>query len=95
MRKRASTRSNSSEPRQKRDDDALILSDELDIDLISEFPGLKVENENVPVREDEEVAEYKQEPFGRVVDPVRIYLKEMGSFSLLTRGRGSRDCQED
>jgi RNA polymerase primary sigma factor len=85
LRKRASTRSNSSEPRQKRDDDALILSDELDIDLISEFPGLKVENENVPVREDEEVAEYKQEPFGRVVDPVRIYLKEMGSFSLLTR----------
>ena len=85
MRKRASTRSNSSESRQGRDDDALILSDELDIDLISEFPGLKVENENVPVREDEEVAEYKLEPFGRVVDPVRIYLKEMGSFSLLTR----------
>jgi len=51
LRKRASTRSNSSESRQGRDDDALILSDELDIDLISEFPGLKVENENVPVRE--------------------------------------------
>ncbi len=85
LRKRVSTRSNRSESRQGRDDDALILSDELDIDLVSEFPGLKVENENVPVREEEEVAEYKLEPFGKVADPVRIYLKEMGSFSLLTR----------
>jgi RNA polymerase primary sigma factor len=57
----------------------------LDIDLGSEFPGLKVENENVAVREEEEVAEYKLDPFGKVADPVRIYLKEMGSFSLLTR----------
>ena len=85
MRKRVSTRSNGSESRQERDDDALILSDELDIDLVSEFPGLKVENENVPVREEDEVAEYKLEPFGKVADPVYIYLKEMGSFSLLTR----------
>jgi RNA polymerase primary sigma factor len=85
LRKRVSTRSNRSESRQRRDDDALILSDELDIDLVSEFPGLKVENENVPAREEEEVAEYKLEPFGKVADPVYIYLKEMGSFSLLTR----------
>ena len=85
LRKRVSTRSNRSESRQRRDDDALILSDELDIDLVSEFPGLKVENENVPVREEEEVAEYRPEPFGKVADPISIYLKEMGSFSLLTR----------
>jgi len=85
LKKRVSTRSNRSESRQRGDDDALILSDELDIDLVSEFPGLKVENENVPVREEEEVAEYKLEPFGKVADPVYIYLKEMGSFSLLTR----------
>src|SRR4030042_4337512 len=85
LRKRVSTRSNRSESRQGRDDDALILSDELDIDLVSEFPGLKVENGAVPVREEEEVAEYRPEPFGKVADPVYIYLKEMGSFSLLTR----------
>ena len=85
LRKRVSTRSNRSESRQRRDDDALILSDELDINVGSEFPGLKVEDENVAVREEEEVAEYKLEPFGKVVDPVSIYLKEMGSFSLLTR----------
>ena len=66
-------------------DDALILSDELDVDVVSEFPGLKVENENVLAREEEEVVEYKVEPFGKTADPVSIYLKEMGSFPLLTR----------
>src|SRR4030043_1860253 len=81
LRERIPKRSYSSE----QSDDALILSDELDINVGSEFPGLKVENENVAVREEEEVAEYKLEPFGKVADPVSIYLKEMGSFSLLTR----------
>jgi RNA polymerase primary sigma factor len=81
LRERIPKRSYSSE----QSDDALILSDELDINVGSEFPGLKVENENVAVREEEEVAEYRLEPFGKVADPVSIYLKEMGSFSLLTR----------
>jgi RNA polymerase primary sigma factor len=85
LRKRVSTRANYSESRQGRDEDVLILSDELDIDLGSEFPGLKVEHEDVPVREDEEIAEYKPGFFGNAADPVRAYLKEMGSFSLLTR----------
>jgi RNA polymerase primary sigma factor len=66
-------------------DDALILSDELDMNVGSEFPGLKVENENVLAGEEEEGVEYKLEPFGKAADPVYIYLKEMGSFSLLTR----------
>ena len=67
-------------------DDALILSDELDIDVVSEIPGLKVENEKVLVREEEEeVVEYKLEPFCKGADPVGIYLKEMGSLPLLTR----------
>ncbi|MBI5966375.1 MAG: RNA polymerase sigma factor RpoD, partial [Deltaproteobacteria bacterium] len=35
--------------------------------------------------EEEEVVEYKLETFGKAADPVRIYLKEMGSFPLLTR----------
>jgi RNA polymerase primary sigma factor len=66
-------------------DDALILSDELDMNVGSEFPGLKVENENVVAGEEEEGVEYKLEPFGKTTDPVCIYLREMGSFSLLTR----------
>jgi len=74
-----------SESRQGRDEDALILPDELDVDVASEFPGLKVENENVQAREEEEVVEHELGTFGRAKDPVLIYLKEMGSFPLLTR----------
>ena len=74
-----------SESRQERDGDALILSDGLDIDVASEFEGLKMENEDVLLREEEEVVEYKLRPYGKAVDPVSIYLKELGSFPLLTR----------
>jgi RNA polymerase primary sigma factor len=66
-------------------DDTLILSDELDIDVASEFPGLNVGDENVRAREEEEVVEYELEPLRKAADPVGIYLKEMGSFPLLTR----------
>jgi len=71
--------------RPEQSEDALIISDELGLDVVSEFSGLKVENENVLVRKEEEVVEYKLEPLGKAVDPVGIYLKEMGSFRLLTR----------
>jgi len=70
---------------QGRDEDAWILSDELDVDVASEFPGLKVGDGNVQAREEEEVVEYKLETFGKAADPVSIYLKEMGPFPLLTR----------
>jgi RNA polymerase primary sigma factor len=78
-------RSHRSESRQGRDEDALILSGELDVDVVSELPGLKVENENVLVREEEGGVECELETFGKAADPVSIYLKEMGSFPLLTR----------
>jgi RNA polymerase primary sigma factor len=78
-------RSYRSESSQGRDEDTLVLSDELDVDVASEFPGLEVENENVQVREEEEVVEHELETFGRAKDPVLIYLKEMGSLPLLTR----------
>jgi hypothetical protein len=47
-------RSYRSESRQGRDEDALILSDELDVYVASEFPGLKVGDGNVQAREDGE-----------------------------------------
>ena len=81
MKERVSKRSYKSE----QSEDALILSDELDLDVASEFPGLKVGDGNVQAKEEEEVVEYKPEPFGKTADPVGIYLKEMGSFPLLTR----------
>jgi RNA polymerase primary sigma factor len=85
LKERVPKRSYRSESRQGRDEDALILSDELDVDVASEFPGLKVGDENVQAREEEGVVEHELETFGRVADPVGIYLKELGSFPLLTR----------
>ncbi len=74
-----------SEFRQGGDEDALIISDELDLDVASEFPGLKVGDGNVQASEDEEVVHHQLGTFGKAKDPVLIYLKEMGSFPLLTR----------
>jgi RNA polymerase primary sigma factor len=85
LKERVPKRRYRSESRQGQDEDALILSDELDLDVVREFPGLKAGGENNQEREEQEVVEYEPEPFGKVADPVRIYLKEMGSFPLLTR----------
>jgi len=71
--------------RSEQRDDALIISDELDLDVASEFPGLQLGDENVQAREEGGVVEQEPETFGRAKDPVLIYLKEMGSFPLLTR----------
>jgi len=83
--KRGPKRSYRCESRQGRDEDTLTLSDELGADVTSGFPGLKVENENVLLREEEEVVEHELGTFGKAKDPVLIYLKELGSFPLLTR----------
>jgi RNA polymerase primary sigma factor len=63
------------------------LPEELDVDVLGEFPGLKLENGNESdlTKEAEEVVENEPELFTKTPDPVRIYLKEMGSFPLLTR----------
>jgi RNA polymerase primary sigma factor len=85
LKERVPKRHYRSSSRPWRDEDTLILCDELDVDVASEFHGLKVENENVLLREEEEVVEYKLRPLGKAADPVSIYLKELGSFPLLTR----------
>jgi len=86
LKERVPKRSYKSESRQGPDEDALIVSDELDLDVAGEFPGLKVRDGNVQARKEEAVVEYKLEPFGKAADPVRMYFKEIGSFPLLTRG---------
>jgi RNA polymerase primary sigma factor len=85
LRERGPKRTRNSEPRQERDDEALFLSDDLNTHGISEFPRLNVENENGPMREEEEVVEYKLTPYAKTLDPVSMYLKEVGAFPLLTR----------
>ena len=74
-----------SESRQQQDDDVMLLSEELDIDLFSEFPSSNPEDGNVLSTEEEESGEKTLERFGYLMDPVRVYLREMGSFPLLTR----------
>ncbi|MEW6374625.1 MAG: RNA polymerase sigma factor RpoD [Thermodesulfobacteriota bacterium] len=65
-------------------DDVLMMFDEMDIDVMDDLQGLKVE-EKVMEKEEEEGDELEMEAFGRATDPVRMYLREMGSVSLLTR----------
>jgi RNA polymerase primary sigma factor len=74
-----------SESRQGRDGDALILSDGSDVDVAGELAGLKVENEDVLLREEGEVVEHELGTLGKAKDPLLFYLKEMGSLPLLTR----------
>lgn len=66
-------------------DDVLMMFDEMDIDVVDDLQGLKVEEEKALEKEEEEGDELEMETFGRATDPVRMYLREMGSVSLLTR----------
>jgi RNA polymerase primary sigma factor len=69
----------------EQNDDALILSEELGNDVLNEFPVLNLENGNAQAMEEEEFYEKEPEIPGYKMDPIRVYLKEMGSFPLLTR----------
>jgi RNA polymerase primary sigma factor len=66
-------------------DDVLMMFDEMDIDVMDDLQGLKVEEEKILEKGDEESEGFEIETFGKATDPVRLYLREMGSVSLLTR----------
>jgi RNA polymerase primary sigma factor len=66
-------------------DDVLMMFDEMDIDVVEDLQGLKVEEEKALEKQEEEADELEIETSGRATDPVRMYLREMGSVSLLTR----------
>src|SRR4030043_1887334 len=66
-------------------DDVLMMFDEMDIDVADGLQGLKVEEEKAMEKGEGEGDELEMESFARAADPVRMYLREMGSVSLLTR----------
>ena len=66
-------------------DDVLMMFDEMDIDVMDDLHGLKVEEEKLLEKEEREGEEIEIGAFSRASDPVRMYLREMGSVSLLTR----------
>ena len=66
-------------------DDVLMMFDEMDIDVVDDFQALKIEEEKGLEKEEEEGDDIGIEGAGKATDPVRMYLREMGSVSLLTR----------
>lgn len=65
-------------------DDVLMMFDEMDMDLIDDLHDLKIDSEKI-LEGEEEIDELEIETSRRGEDPIRIYLREMGSVSLLTR----------
>jgi RNA polymerase primary sigma factor len=65
-------------------DDVLMMLDEMDIDVVEDLQRVKGEEEKVLDKE-EEGEGIETQVFGGATDPVRMYLKEMGTVSLLTR----------
>ncbi len=65
-------------------DDVLMMFDEMDLDVVEDIEGLKIGGEKILKKEEEET-ELELVGFIKATDPVRMYLREMGSVSLLTR----------
>jgi RNA polymerase primary sigma factor len=71
-------------------DDMMIMFGNLDISIVDNVQKLKVKNKKAEPDDDEEEENEKKEDFdsgaiGKTNDPVRMYLREMGSVDLLTR----------
>jgi len=67
-------------------EDMLTMFNEIDIEMIDEEAGVSTQKVEEGFAEEERVEEIEDIDFiGRTSDPVRLYLREMGRVSLLTR----------
>ena len=72
-------------------DDVMSMFGEMDIEVVDsaqkvKIPKIKLElDEDEETETDQEEMEFEPGTLGRTSDPVRMYLREMGSVSLLTR----------
>ncbi|NVN90463.1 MAG: RNA polymerase sigma factor RpoD [Desulfuromonadales bacterium] len=72
-------------------DDVMGMFGDLDIEIVDSVQKVKIPKLKIEMEEDEEAegeaeeVEFEPGSIGRTSDPVRMYLREMGSVSLLTR----------
>lgn len=66
-------------------DDVMTMFGEMDIDVVDDDDEPKPVLRKEEDREDEDEKEYEPGTIGKANDPVRLYLREMGTVSLLTR----------
>ncbi|MFQ5842307.1 MAG: sigma-70 family RNA polymerase sigma factor, partial [Thermodesulfobacteriota bacterium] len=66
-------------------DEVLMMFDEMDIEIVDEALKVSQDKEIGKLEEEEEPESLDLYSYGRTSDPVRMYLREMGSVSLLTR----------
>jgi RNA polymerase primary sigma factor len=72
-------------------DDVMSMFGEMDIEIVDSAQKVKIPKIKLDLEEEEEVEgeqeemEFEPGTLGRTSDPVRMYLREMGSVSLLTR----------
>jgi RNA polymerase primary sigma factor len=72
-------------------DDVMGMFGDMDIEIVDSAQKVKIPKMKIDLEEDEEIegeaeeVEFEAGTIGRTSDPVRMYLREMGSVSLLTR----------
>ena len=66
-------------------DEVMMMFDEMDIEVVDEALKLSQDKEIGKLEEEDESESLDLYSYGRTGDPVRMYLREMGSVSLLTR----------
>jgi RNA polymerase primary sigma factor len=71
-------------------DDMMMIFDEMDIEIVDSEQQVQVVRESVgadadSLIEEEDEVQLEADSAGRITDPVKMYLREMGQVSLLTR----------